>query len=355
MIAGRLPQRLPAELEAARSTPGSETILRARAALSTATIRGDLAPLSEHVVGAPAAITQLIARLTAMRPADRPVADLEADLAEVHARPHGVPEPPYVGLEAFDAARAGFLAGREADIAQVAQRLASRRVVVLAGPSGSGKSSLAVAGVAARLDEELVDGVDGWRVLVVRPADADAIAAVDGGAVALARAATAPGRPAARAVEQARSDGRSGGRLAPPSARPGMLGTVVVVDQLEEVLRLGDAERDRVCDAIAALCTGERTVVAGGRRLDPDDPVRVIATVRDDLFGRLAAIPALRRIPEDNLYVVRGVEPNAVPEIVVGPARAPPGSASTTRPRRSPRPRRCWPATPARCRWCSSR
>jgi hypothetical protein len=125
-----------------------------------------------------------------------------------------------------------------------------------------------------------------------------------------------------RAAEQARSDGRAGAAAAPPSSRPGELGTVVVIDQLEEVLRLPDAERDRVCGAVAALCAGDDAVIVAGRRLGPDDEVRVIATVRDDLFGRLAAIPALRRIPEDNLYVVRGVEPNAVPEIVVGPARA---------------------------------
>jgi len=226
--------------------------------------------VAEHAPGTPAAIGAVIARLTATRPADRPAAALEAVLAEAHARPYGVPDPPYVGLEAFDAARAGFLAGRAADIAQIAQRLAERRVVVLAGPSGSGKSSLAVAGVAARLDEELLLGTDGWRVRVVRPNEP----------------------------------------MPAPGGEPG-LGTVVVFDQLEEVLRLSDGDRDRVCTAFAELCLG-----------DAAEPVRVIATVRDDLFGRLAAIPALGRIPEQNLYVVRGVEPNAVPEIVVGPARA---------------------------------
>ena len=271
MITGRLPQKLPQEIELAGSdTPGIETILRARAALSTATIRGELTPVVEHAPGTPAAIGAVIARLTATRPADRPAGTLEDVLAEVHARPYGVPDPPYVGLEAFDAARAGFLAGRAADIAQIAARLETRRAVVLAGPSGSGKSSLAVAGVAARLDEQLLLGTDAWRVKVVRPNEP---------------MPTIEPRPE--------------------------VGTVVVFDQLEEVLRLPEKDRDRVCAAFAALCDGS-----------PRETVRVIATVRDDLFGRLAAIPGLGRIPEQNLYVVRGVEPNAVPEIVVGPARA---------------------------------
>jgi serine/threonine protein kinase len=271
MITGRLPQRMPEDLDVAGAgTPSIETILRARSALSTATILGDLVPVAAQAPGTPAAIAAVIAKLTALPPADRPADVLEQVLAEAHARPYGVPDPPYVGLEAFDSARAGFLAGRAADIAQIAQRLEERRAVVLAGPSGSGKSSLAVAGVAARLDERLLLGTDGWRVRVVR--SNEPIPAIETG------------------------DG---------------LGTVVVFDQLEEVLRLPDAERDRACAAFAALCSG-----------DPGEPVRVIATVRDDLFGRLAAIPALGRIPEQNLYVVRGVEPNAVPEIVVGPARA---------------------------------
>lgn len=271
MITGRLPQRLPPEIELAGSdTPGLETILRARAALSTATIRGELAPVVDHAPGTPAAIGAVIARLTAPRPSDRPAGTLEQVLAEVHARPYGVPDPPYVGLEAFDAARAGFLAGRAADIAQIAARLETKRAVVLAGPSGSGKSSLAVAGVAARLDEQLLLGTDAWRVKIVRPNEP------------------------VPAIE--------------PQPE---VGTVVVFDQLEEVLRLPAADRERVCAAFAALCEGS-----------PREPVRVIATVRDDLFGRLAAIPGLGRIPEQNLYVVRGVEPNAVPEIVVGPARA---------------------------------
>jgi energy-coupling factor transporter ATP-binding protein EcfA2 len=265
---------MPDDLELqGEDTPGIETILRARAALATATIRGELVPLTEALPDVPRAVAELVARLTAPRPSDRPAAALEDALAEVYARPYGVPDPPYVGLEAFDAARAGFLAGREADIAQIAQRLEQGKVVVLAGPSGSGKSSLAIAGVAARVDEMLMDGMDGWRTEVVRVEDV--------------------------AARQTPSEG----------AAAAALGRVLVFDQLEEVLRLPEPERDAFC---------ERFV----RMAEWDGPVRVIATVRDDLLGRVAAIPALGRIPERNLYVVRGVEPNAVPEIVVGPARA---------------------------------
>src|SRR5262249_40928394 len=56
-----------------------------------------------------------------------------------------------------------------------------------------------------------------------------------------------------------------------------------------------------------------------GRRIGVEDAVRVVATVRDDLFGRVAALPELERLPERNLYVVRGVDPNAAREIVLEP------------------------------------
>ena len=40
------------------------------------------------------------------------------------------------------------------------------------GPSACGKSSLAIAGVAARIDEQLVDGADGWELVTLRPSQA---------------------------------------------------------------------------------------------------------------------------------------------------------------------------------------
>jgi energy-coupling factor transporter ATP-binding protein EcfA2 len=65
--------------------------------------------------------------------------------------------PPYPGLRAFDEDRAGVFYGRTAEIDTVLDRLGLRnteapeRFVVVAGPSGSGKSSLVRAGVIPHL------------------------------------------------------------------------------------------------------------------------------------------------------------------------------------------------------------
>ncbi|MGH9235564.1 MAG: BTAD domain-containing putative transcriptional regulator, partial [Acidimicrobiales bacterium] len=78
-----------------------------------------------------------------------------------------LPEPsatcPYLGLVPYDVADAEGFFGRDADVAACLRRLATVGVLAVVGPSGSGKSSLVRAGVAAALER------DGHRVVVVTP------------------------------------------------------------------------------------------------------------------------------------------------------------------------------------------
>ncbi|MFI5527844.1 trypsin-like peptidase domain-containing protein [Kitasatospora sp. NPDC051853] len=78
---------------------------------------------------------------------------------------------PYRALEPFTAEHARWFRGREEAVRQVLAGLAGRRrVVLLLGPSGSGKSSLVQAGVLPALTEGRLPGSDRWRQVVVRPA-----------------------------------------------------------------------------------------------------------------------------------------------------------------------------------------
>ena len=287
MIAGRLPYRLAPEIaDRPLESSSREEVSRFRAALSAATVCGDIVPLDEVAAGIPRGLARLVADLLALDPRDRPTDSITAAIDEVWVRPYGLPDPPYVGLESFDRTRTGYIAGRDADIHDIADKLRTRRAIVLSGPSGCGKSSLAVAGVTSRIDEELVAGLDGWRPVVIRPTIGSKIL----------RCVAAEPTPDQR------------------------VGTVVVVDQLEEVLALSSEERLGFCDALATLAEGSGAVEVAGEVLGGDSPVKVVGTVRDDLFGRVAALPELRRFPEQNLYTVRGVEPNAVAAIVRDPA-----------------------------------
>lgn len=78
-----------------------------------------------------------------------------------------LPQPsqtcPYLGLVAYDVSDGDAFYGRHAAVAQGLRRLAEQGVLVVVGPSGSGKSSLVRAGVAAALER------DGRRLTVIAP------------------------------------------------------------------------------------------------------------------------------------------------------------------------------------------
>jgi WD40 repeat protein/DNA-binding SARP family transcriptional activator len=72
---------------------------------------------------------------------------------------------PYRGLSAFGEADAPFFHGREAFAARLVEAVHARPlVVVVVGPSGSGKSSVVYAGLLPRLRQE-----GGWQIVDLRP------------------------------------------------------------------------------------------------------------------------------------------------------------------------------------------
>ncbi|MFC5790420.1 hypothetical protein EDM22_09035 [Agromyces tardus] len=86
------------------------------------------------------------------------IAALETDILRQDPRldPPSAPRAtragnPYKGLRPFRIEDAGDFFGREPEIAAVLQRLEQVHLVAVVGPSGSGKSSLVLAGVAPRL------------------------------------------------------------------------------------------------------------------------------------------------------------------------------------------------------------
>ena len=90
------------------------------------------------------------------------------------AAPHWLDDP-YRGLKVFDTEHAAIFHGRDEETCDLLQRLRDQRragcsFVVIVGASGSGKSSLARAGVAASLLEYAGDDdVNEWRVGMLIP------------------------------------------------------------------------------------------------------------------------------------------------------------------------------------------
>jgi DNA-binding SARP family transcriptional activator/WD40 repeat protein len=172
---------------------------------------------------------------------------------------------PYLGLVPYGVDDAEGFFGREAEIAECLARLGQSGVLVVVGPSGSGKSSLVRAGVTPALRRE------GYEVVVVTPG-------------------AHPMEPlsALRII-------RRGGT------------PVLVVDQAEEAVTLcrDDAER---ADFFAALAGhAERTLL--------------IVALRADRLGEVSAHPAFARLVERGLYLLKRMSAEQLREVIEAPAR----------------------------------
>jgi DNA-binding winged helix-turn-helix (wHTH) protein/WD40 repeat protein len=102
---------------------------------------------------------RLIAELS-FGPAAQPEPGVLAEMS-----PEGDDErPPYPGLASFSELDADDFFGREAEIAALWRKIASRRLLAVIGASGAGKSSLLRAGIVARAPP-------GWRAVVCQPGE----------------------------------------------------------------------------------------------------------------------------------------------------------------------------------------
>ena len=182
------------------------------------------------------------------------VADAATDVAS--------PECPYRGLVPFDVDDADGFFGRDDEIGECLRRLSAKGVLVVVGPSGSGKSSLVHAGIAAALRR------DGRRVVVVNPGAApiDALTGL-----------------------------------------PTSGDTVLVVDQCEEAVSLcADlSEQTRFFSTLAERSERSPLVVA----------------VRADRLAEVSSSPAFARTIERGLYLLGAMGVADLRAAIEGPAR----------------------------------
>ena len=281
-------------------------------------------PLPDTV---PRDLAALVARCLDKRPQARPEADEVVDrLRGVLARRGEVrPEarPPFRGLLPCDERDAGQFHGRDPEIDAFLERLRQQPVLPIVGPSGAGKTSFVLAGVTPRLREQ-----GPWTVITLRPgrepmrALASRLLLDHGGLSSLSGSRDEPASGEGRGVADLdRETEDLAASLAESPARLALLlsefadrrGThvLLVVDQLEELYTLSDlADVRRVF--MEAICRGAD---------DPEGPVRVVFTLRDDFLGRLAETDAARRVL-GRLTVLRAPGAQALRDIVVKPVEA---------------------------------
>ena len=167
---------------------------------------------------------------------------------------------PYPGLRAFGEDDAEFFFGREQDVDAVIERARPGAVVAVAGPSGSGKSSLVLAGVLPRLAES------GRQSKVVPP------------------------------TASAAGELRTAGDVA----------AIVVLDQAEELLALAPETRGEILGGLDALRADGRTI---------------LLTVRSDALDALRASAPLGDAVGSGVYLLGPLDVESCREVIEEPAR----------------------------------
>ncbi|MFF2044887.1 AAA family ATPase [Kitasatospora sp. NPDC058170] len=248
-------------------------------------------------------------------------AELAADTA-ARRRAQDAGRAPYPGAVAFEAADAERFFGREALLDRLVALLSERRLVVLVGPSGVGKSSLVRAGLLARLDGGAAGGPREGPSVGSAAGPTGGVAAGRGGGPRGGRAnggaapvaLLTPGeRPMeAFALALARLGQRAG--EAQRGADP-----VLVVDQAEELrTRCRDAaERESFLDALVASAADP----GGGRGGQGPFRCRVVLVVRSDQGAALLAEhPALTAACRDAVLAVGRPAPDELRRAITEPA-----------------------------------
>ncbi len=242
---------------------------------------------------------------------------------------------PYLGLVPFEERDARVFYGRGEMVAQLVQRLSGRLdgpgILLVAGESGAGKSSLLRAGLMPWLAAgALGPGSQRWPRRVIRPAGrplrelAMQLADMAGAdPVSVYRSLSAAPDEAPMLVEQAvriaAGRGPIPGPGGPADAACAPPRLVLVVDQFEELFTAGgDTEAGRVeREAFIAALDAAATVPAGPQALPA---ALVVAAVRVDFLGRLVAYPPLKAALEAGPFMVGPMSEAELRLAITGPA-----------------------------------
>lgn len=226
-------------------------------------------------------------------------------------------DSPFRGLAVFDAEHAPIFFGRTRETAEVMHAIRARAAagsafVLILGMSGSGKSSLARAGVLPLLTEPgVIPGVAAWHRAIFHPSDeaGNPLAALVRACLAACGADAAAER-VAHLAGSVRDDPATAPELLLGTLQPSA-GLALVVDQMEELFTHPPSvpdDAERFVEALAALARSGRAWIVG--------------TLRSDYYARCEALPALVELKEGEAqYHLLAPTPSEIAEIVAAPAR----------------------------------
>ena len=225
---------------------------------------------------------------------------------------------PYRGLDTFDVGDARFFFGREALVGWLLDALRPtrephnpNRFLALVGPSGSGKSSVARAGVLAGLRSDAFEGSGTWPIAILRPG----FNPIESLCVAVSEALEMEGDPSA--TLKFITDLEADRTLLHLAARRSLYGKgatqrlVILVDQFEELFLLCQSDETRRAFIQAVV---HASTVPGGQ-------VVVLITMRADLYGEMAADGGLAALVGSHQVLLEPMNAEELVSAIVQPAK----------------------------------
>jgi basic membrane lipoprotein Med (substrate-binding protein (PBP1-ABC) superfamily)/DNA-binding SARP family transcriptional activator len=209
---------------------------------------------------------------------------------------------PFKGLQAFEEEDEEDFFGRDGLVERLIEALGGDgRLLAIVGPSGCGKSSVVNAGLLPALRAGALPGSDGWVIAHMVPG---------GHPFKELEAALMHAVPTAQIDPAELFEGdtgllRAASRIVRPESR-----LVLVVDQFEELFSTADEQnRLRFLQNLAVALE------------EPRAPIRVVLTLRADLYDRPLLHPGFAKVFIPGVVSVAPMTPEELQAAVEGPAR----------------------------------
>jgi tetratricopeptide (TPR) repeat protein len=234
---------------------------------------------------------------------------------------------PFPGLRPFEADEEHLFFGREQEIDELLRRLRTTRFLLVAGSSGTGKSSLVRSGLIPALESGfMLQAGSNWRIMIFRPGDnpiGNLAAAMDApDALGTKGELASTNRILLEATLQRSSLGIV---QAVRQARiPVQDNVLIVVDQFEELFRFrrsGHNSRDEAVAFFKLLLEATR---------QQDVPIYIALTMRSDFLGDCIEFQGLPEAASDGLYLIPRMTRDELRSAITGPV-AVAGGAITPR------------------------
>ena len=211
---------------------------------------------------------------------------------------------PYQGLAAFQPGDAGRFFGRDAVVTDLVSRLRTRRILVVGGASGSGKSSLVRAGLIPAIQSGALVDSDRWPVVLFTPSskpmeelEYQLGKALDG----------LSAKPSGTNIKSSSMQWRRTAEQITDIAG----GVLICIDQFEELFTLdhSDELRNEYLEALSSI-------------VDPaDSRVRLIIIIRADFYATSSKFAWLAHAINDNQILVGPMSRAELKEAITEPAR----------------------------------